>query len=309
MVSVIIPCYNIASYLPQTIESILKQSNSDWEIIAIDDGSTDLTPKVLCEYAQCDNRIKYFTKTNGGVSSARNYGLKKSSGEWVLFLDGDDLIDSSLIEMLNNISNDTDLVMYNFIVEENKKLKKKYSIKNKRTIFEDFLINKQTLHISSIAVRRNFILKNNIKFDENTYYGEDREFISKILSKRPRYECIHKAFFKYQIREGSAMSQKKYSFKRFSSVLASERTYNNLIGKREEIYAKIILGFTIARHIKMYIDYDCNDIVLKEKLNYYMIKYLKGFNFYGVSRIGLYTFVAGILAYNDKLFKFFLKLF
>ena len=90
MVSCIIPVYNTEKYLPRCIESVLAQTFVDWEMLLIDDGSTDASGSICDEYAASDSRIRVFHKENGGVSSARNVGLDNMRGEWVTFVDSDD---------------------------------------------------------------------------------------------------------------------------------------------------------------------------------------------------------------------------
>ncbi len=92
MISVVIPAYNQAAYLPETLESVLCQTEQDWECIIVNDGSTDHTEEVSLQYVEKDSRFKYFRKENGGLSDARNYGILKSSGRYILPLDSDDLI-------------------------------------------------------------------------------------------------------------------------------------------------------------------------------------------------------------------------
>jgi glycosyltransferase involved in cell wall biosynthesis len=91
-VSVIIPCYNQAVYLPETLHSVLDQTYSDWECIIVDDGSPDHTSGVAQEWTQKDVRFKYLKKPNGGVSDARNAGIRNATGEYILPLDSDDKI-------------------------------------------------------------------------------------------------------------------------------------------------------------------------------------------------------------------------
>lgn len=88
MISVVIPLYNKGRQVRRTIDSVLAQSCQDYEAVVVDDGSTDDSAAYVKEYA--DERVKYFRKANGGVSSARNYGIAKATGEWILFLDADD---------------------------------------------------------------------------------------------------------------------------------------------------------------------------------------------------------------------------
>ncbi len=91
LISIITPVYNVEKFIVETIESVLKQTYSNWELILVDDGSTDGSAKVCKEYALKDDRIKYLHKTNGGQASARNLGIKNAKGEYITFLDSDDL--------------------------------------------------------------------------------------------------------------------------------------------------------------------------------------------------------------------------
>ena len=88
MISIIIPLYNKEHYILDTINSVFCQTNKDWECVIVDDGSTDRGPELVKNIH--DSKIKYLKKKNGGVSSARNFGVSKAMGEWILYLDADD---------------------------------------------------------------------------------------------------------------------------------------------------------------------------------------------------------------------------
>lgn len=98
LISVIIPCYNYASYLPDSIGSIMNQTYQNWECLVIDDGSTDNSREIIETFCAQDSRIKYFLQTNSGPTVARNNGLKMAKGEFIQFLDADDLIESQKLE-------------------------------------------------------------------------------------------------------------------------------------------------------------------------------------------------------------------
>lgn len=98
LVSIIVPCYNQAQYLPETLDSVLVQTYPYWECIIVNDGSPDDTEEIAKAYCKKDNRFKYVYKENGGLSSARNTGIKASSGEFILPLDSDDLIGEHYLE-------------------------------------------------------------------------------------------------------------------------------------------------------------------------------------------------------------------
>lgn len=138
LVSIIVPIYNVEPYLKRCVDSIIHQSYSNLEIILVDDGSPDKCPFICDSYAQTDNRIKVVHKVNGGLSDARNAGLRIATGDFIAFVDSDDWISHTYIEtMLNLISDSTaDIVECGFIrttgesdicVKDEHPLKKTYS--------------------------------------------------------------------------------------------------------------------------------------------------------------------------------------
>lgn len=117
--SVVIPVYNAQFYLENCIESILNQNFEDFELLLINDGSTDSTLDICQEYERKDKRIRVFNKTNSGVSDTRNYAINKIKGEYVLFIDSDDWIENntfgSLFEVVD--SNNPDLIIFGISID------------------------------------------------------------------------------------------------------------------------------------------------------------------------------------------------
>jgi glycosyltransferase involved in cell wall biosynthesis len=112
VVSIIVPCYNYAEYLPDALDSILAQTYPDWECIIINDGSLDNTEDVALNYCKGDNRFKYFYKENGGHSSARNFAIRHSSGKYILPLDADDKISSNFLkDAVETIEKDNEIII------------------------------------------------------------------------------------------------------------------------------------------------------------------------------------------------------
>ncbi|MFP3089895.1 glycosyltransferase [Treponema sp. TIM-1] len=99
LVSIIVPCYNQARYLDICLESVISQTYPDWECIIVNDGSPDNTDEIAQKWCKRDSRFRYFKKENGGVSSARNYGLKIANGDYIQFLDSDDIIANNKFEL------------------------------------------------------------------------------------------------------------------------------------------------------------------------------------------------------------------
>ena len=118
MISVIIPVYNVESYLNECLDSVCKQSFKDIEIICVNDGSTDESLEILSSYAKKDSRVRIITQENGGPGHARNVGLMHASGEYVLFVDSDDFLCENALEELyfNASSNNSDVVIFNFFI-------------------------------------------------------------------------------------------------------------------------------------------------------------------------------------------------
>ena len=115
VVSIIIPCYNQAQYLDACLQSVYEQTVSNWECIIVNDGSLDETEKIALQWVNTDCRFVYYFKKNEGVSNARNFGIEKATGDYIQFLDSDDLIDSRKLELsLKEINSAIKIVICNF---------------------------------------------------------------------------------------------------------------------------------------------------------------------------------------------------
>ena len=128
LISIIVPCYNIEKYISKTLESVRNQTFQNFEIILIDDGSKDNTGKILDDYNKKDKRIKVIHKINEGVSQARNIGIENAVGEYIYFLDGDDLIEKNLLERANEVFKNNKVEIFSFgfnMVYENEEIKRR----------------------------------------------------------------------------------------------------------------------------------------------------------------------------------------
>ncbi len=175
LVSIIIPVYNTEKFLVSCIDSVLAQSVRDFELLLVNDGSTDSSLAICQEYASKDSRVRVFDKPNGGVSSARNMGLEMAQGEWVMFVDSDDTITSNTLELCLAHGDDSDIVRFSF----------KYMVKTGvelRPVLQassvDEFLRLQILCRTGYTVcgglyRRSLFVDNAIYFDPNIIYGED----------------------------------------------------------------------------------------------------------------------------------------
>lgn len=117
LVSIIIPIYNVEQYLPQCIDSVLQQTYTNLEVLLINDGSPDNSDTICREYAEKDSRIKYYKRTNHGLSATRNFGIQESTGDYYFFLDSDDYIDHDCIDEMVHASADGSLAITNYQID------------------------------------------------------------------------------------------------------------------------------------------------------------------------------------------------
>ena len=186
MISIIIPIYKAESYLHRCIDSILAQTNTEWELLLIDDGSPDKSGDICDEYSKKDPRIKVFHKSNGGVSSARNLGLDYAKGQWITFIDADDYIDSCFCNINEAEINDI-IIKRNYIVDIDNSIKelKQFDTPSSIANMEEFPSQNLYAHILRNPWGKFFksnILKN-IRFPLGQRIGEDTAFMFTVLSK------------------------------------------------------------------------------------------------------------------------------
>lgn len=137
-VSIIVPIYNIEKYVERCIKSLINQTYTNIEIILVNDGSKDNSKKIIEKYKKCDTRIQIINKLNGGLSSARNAGLNMVTGDYILYVDGDDYLEIDSIEkLMNKISDDIDIIMFPYIKEYSTKQVKCKLFKEKEILFSN----------------------------------------------------------------------------------------------------------------------------------------------------------------------------
>ena len=210
--SIIVPVYNIEKYLPSCIDSVLSQSFYDYELILIDDGSTDNSGFICDKYAEKDNRIKVIHKENGGVSSARNLGLDNAKGEWITFVDSDDWIGKNYFQILeNDINEEIDWVLINLIKSYDKHQTLITKFINNKLIKSDFLefhsIYPDYFGPTAKFYKNSFI-KNIISFDKNLSYGEDTLFNLDYLSNCNQIITLERANYFYRDLDNSLSTTK-----------------------------------------------------------------------------------------------------
>lgn len=213
--SIIVPVYNVEKYLSLCLDSLRNQSFQDIEVICVDDGSTDGSLAIAEMHAALDSRINVFTKANGGVSSARNFGFEKASGEYVLFIDSDDYMSTNACEVLAGVVKEQspDIVTFgaNCVPEWANYPWLEKCLSPKARVYHGFdqavLFEEPSAPFSwRVSFRRAFLANNNIAFDESLPLGEDELFLFVAYPCSAKTIFIPDKLYYYRLsREGSAM--------------------------------------------------------------------------------------------------------
>lgn len=222
-ISVIVPIYNVENIMDKCVESLVRQTFTNIEILLIDDGSTDSSPAKCEEWAQKDSRIRVFHKNNGGVSSARNQGIKKATGERIVFVDSDDWLDVNTFQYIMDNYENYDLVIWNFAdyyedgtvkavpfsqvqfitksVEDLDKLKR-YGFAGEDENGHTF--NMGLKNIWNRSIKRKILTDNHLYFNEKLKNHEDFLFALLTYEYVQNVAIIDKPFYCRYIRNGSA---------------------------------------------------------------------------------------------------------
>lgn len=183
-ISVIVPVYKAEKYLHRCVDSILAQTFTDFEVLLIDDGSPDRSGEICDEYAKKDSRVRVFHKENGGVSSARNMGIKRAIGEWIIYIDSDDYFFSNALESLYMNANDMKVkVCTGNFFSENAGLRRTECLSNSKEIiknnFKSYFFRK-IVPRAGTTLFHSSVIKTNL-FDENLWRYEDIKSLLDIL--------------------------------------------------------------------------------------------------------------------------------
>lgn len=211
MFSIIMPAYNSGRFIDKSIESVLRQTYQDFELIVINDGSKDNTQNVVESYINTDKRIKLINIENNGVSNARNIGIKNSVGEYISFLDSDDFYDSVFLEKMYHCikkypKNDF-FYAFSYHVDTDGKAKKasRNIIEGKWDAFLSHGVDLRIpFHISAIMIKKQLIDEYDIKFDTDVSISEDIGFYMKVLTVSPA-KCVDEHLSYYNMRDDSVM--------------------------------------------------------------------------------------------------------
>lgn len=216
LISIIVPVYQVEKYIKACIESVIKQSYINWEMILVDDGSLDNSGEICDRYSQMDERIKVIHKENGGLSDARNKGFEEAKGGYVVFLDSDDYwLDKFFLEKINKhiqCNPQDELILFEAkrliedtkeFVDDNKLDVNFINVSNKNEIVKNLIVSKSySMSACTKVIKREFILTNELLFEKNLL-GEDLDWFFKVLLNVEYIGAIESINYIYRLRKGS----------------------------------------------------------------------------------------------------------
>lgn len=199
LLSIIVPIYNSELYLDECLEAIKNQTYVNIEVLLIDDGSTDSSKEICKKYTESDNRFKYYFKENGGSSSARNYGLDLANGEYVAFVDSDDIVVQGIYGKCIRLANENDYecVRFKFAKDINEiEDELHYKVLSKSDCFVYYNTSQEGLGVY-LGIYRKYIL-DATRFTERVRIGEDYEFLMNVIDKADRIALLDDGGYFYR---------------------------------------------------------------------------------------------------------------
>ena len=289
MISIIVPVYNVEKYLVRCLDSILAQDYSDYEILLIDDGSTDLSGQIADEYTVRDSRIKVWHRSNEGAAAARNFGLDQARGEYICFIDSDDWVESTYLYELHDliIVNQADIAMCRYQNRSGSESIEQPCEENV-TIQSgiDAIDNLYSNHCLEYVVVWNKIYKrdlfNEVRFTTGMIY-EDEVISPKILIKAKKVARTERILYNYRTDNEESVMSARYSLKNLDILKAIELRMeifkNNGLHKYYEKDSFKYLYKILLNEIELkQLDGD-NKAIIKDLKNEYWIKYKEALSF------------------------------
>ena len=284
--SIIVPTYNQGHFLKKNLESLFLQSFKNFEIIVIDNYSNDSTKEIVNKYKK---KIKYFKiKNNGIISKSRNFGLKKSKGEWIAFLDSDDYWTRNKLQVIFNFikKKKFNVICNNEwkVVNYKKKKIAKYGPYNKKNFYKYLLLNGNCLSTSASVIEKKFLIKNKIFFKEKKSYitAEDYDFFLNISLKKGVFYFLDDVLGYHTYHHNSASAR---SFRHYKSIVSVVKNHVFFLQKFTKNKKKLFKSLKIKYSYKLYLS-----LFLNKELNTikFVIQILKNLFFYPTITLKLF---------------------
>ena len=251
--SIIVPVYNVEKYLDKCLKSILNQTYDNYEVIIVNDGSPDDSQNIIDKYVKNDKRFIGYKKGNGGLSSARNYGLEKITGDYILFVDSDDYLENELLEKLNLslTKNKVDLIRFecNVVDEKGNILFKPsssfYTNTDVEKVINELVAKEYFEPVWSYCYSSSFFKKNNFKFEIGRIH-EDYGIMLIVLYYANRITSLDYYGYNYVQRENSIMSDKNYDKTKksvYDYLYLYLKDYEILLNEKDNHKKDVLLSF------------------------------------------------------------------
>ena len=259
MFSIIMPTYNCEKYVEEAVKSIVAQTHSQWELIIVDDGSDDKTYQICCELAKNDDRIHVFSIKHDGVSAARNYGIKKATFDYILFVDGDDTLESDLLQNCAPIVSENEMILFGMVADfytagdilvRSEPLQQINFEKLKYQISEDPENIFSLFNMSSPCNKvynKKILIENDIAFSKNCVYLEDLKFNLDYLSAVNILRIIPMNFYRYRL----FTDKKQITKRKFKGMFVNEDFLMESINNFANAYGKDLKDFCTLQAIAL----------------------------------------------------------
>ncbi len=245
LISIVVPVYNVENYILKCLNSLIKQNYKQIEIILVDDGSTDESGKICDEFKEKDDRIRVFHKKNGGLSSARNYGIKKAKGDIIAFVDSDDYVkDGFVLDLYRGMqAGNADIVICGY----NNEKPKNETISGKEATIR-LLTKQENIDIISWnkLYKKKLFTDNNIIFPEGKKH-EDTLTTYKLMSKAKKVTYIDESLYIYVERKGSITASEKIEERLLMREKAAKEAVEYL-GNDKDLKAAAEVGLLWAKY-------------------------------------------------------------
>ena len=275
LISIIVPCYNAEKYIHFCVKSILEQSYENWECLLINDGSADKTLSILEEYAGKVNRFELFSQENKGLSATRNLGMDKANGDYVFFLDADDLLtENTLLNLVSELEVNTDIITGIVVTVNGENLTKISQLQHPKEgsiLFQndqqEVLICTMENGLAPVAqnrlFKRSFLERNNLKF-KNGILHEDELWFFETMFRAKNIKFINQETYLYRTDNSESITKNVGDRNLESYLIILENIFNHYYKNINDSYTKAVVSRYLNYLKKLIIDFSIRE---KSKLS------------------------------------------
>ena len=302
LVSIIIPTYNRAHLIGETLNSVLAQTYKHWECIIIDDGSIDNTADLIDSYCKKDTRFQYHQRPKDrrkGPSSCRNYGFELSKGQYINWFDDDDIMLPTAIEnRILSFKSDTDVVVSKLnYFDFDKNLSLGVTNIHSLNLIQDYLVGKVIFFVSGPIWRKEFLIKKRELFDEKLSFLDDWDFNLRMLYSDPTLIVLNESLINYRIHENSLSKKiKKFDLYELKSEYKARIKHYRILTIRKDFNINIYKNFILKRYKSI-----LRDALINNNSSLFLLRMLLSFQLILGDKKGVLKSIIGYISF--KVFK------